>query len=138
MATSFFDKKDLQPNNSDLEKVLESCFILWKSLMDFFYDSYEVVETDWKFYSKNAGWCLKICDEKGKNLAFLLPNSNYFIVTINMSVKVRDQIVHTDLSSQNLKLLEDAKIFSEGISVLLRVSTKADLLDVIKVLDFKR
>ena len=105
--------------------------------MDYFYDNHDVIETDWKFYSKNSGWCLKVFNEKGKNLAFLLPNNNYYIVTINMSVRSRDEVLHLNLSQRNRDLIEQAKVFSEGISVLFRVESKDHLADVLKVLSYK-
>jgi len=137
MATSIFDNKEYRPDDGDVRNALGSCFALWENLMDYFYESHEIVETDWKFYSKNSGWCLKIFNEKGKNLAFLLPNDEHFIVTINMSVKSRDEILNLNLSQRNISLLKEAKVFSEGISVLFLIKVRTDLSDVLKVLSYK-
>ena len=137
MATSLFDDKRHQPNSDELRDVLGSSFSLWEQQLDYFYDTHDVIETDWKFYSKNSGWCLKVYNETGKNLAFLLPNKNYFIVTINMSTKIRDQMLHLDLSKHSIDLLNQAKVYSEGISVLFRVESSVELSEVLKILRYK-
>ena len=137
MATSIFDRKEYQPNNNDLERVLKSCFVVWHNLLDFFYQNHDVIETNWKFYSKNSGWCLKVNNEKGKNLAYLLPNDDYFMVCINMSESVRTRVLSLNLTEQNRKLIEDAKVYKEGISVLFRITFANDLKDIETVLNFK-
>ena len=137
MATSIFDKKDQQPDEDSVEKVLKSNYSVWEQLIEYLHDKHEVIETEWKFYSKNSGWCLKISNEKGKNLIFLLPNDNYFIATINMSVKIKELVLQANISTDNKKLVGDSKIYMEGISVLFMVNDKIDLEDVKTILSIR-
>ena len=137
MATSIFDKKEQQPNNNDIEKMLNSKFNVWEYFIEYLQSKHEVIETEWKFYSKNAGWCLKISNEKGKNIVFLLPNDNYFIVTVNMGVKVKEQVLQANISDENKKLIEDTKIYAEGISALFTIKDKKDLEDIKTILSIR-
>lgn len=137
MATSIFDKKDQQPDEDDLEEVLKTSLCIWELFMDYLKSKHDVIETEWKFYSKNSGWCLKISNEKGKNIAFLLPNNNYFIITINMGVKIKEQVLQTNISEKNKKVIESAKIYVEGISVLFIIKTVKDLEDIETILSIR-
>jgi len=137
MATSIFDKKEQQPNENDLEKVLKTSIDVWEHLIDYLKDKHEVIETEWKFYSKNAGWCLKISNEKGKNIVFLLPNDNYFIVTVNMGVKIKEQVLQSNISDENKKIIENTKIYAEGISTLFTIKDKEDLEDIKTILNIR-
>ena len=134
MATSIFDNKDQQPNEDDLKKVLKSKIDVWNHLFKILEDKYGIIKTEWKFYSKKAGWSLKVSNEKGKNLIFLLPNDNYFIATINMGVKIKEQVLQSDISDKNKKLIEESKIYTEGISTLFKITNKDDLEDMITIL----
>jgi len=137
MATSILDKKEQQPNDNDLEKVLKANIGLWEHLIEYLQDKHEVIETEWKFYSKNAGWCLKISNEKGKNLIFLLPNDNYFIATINMAVRIKEQVLQSNISTENKKIIENTKIYTEGISSLFVIKGKNDLEDIKTILSIR-
>ena len=137
MATSIFDKKEEQPNENDVEKVLKSNFNVWEHFIEYLQSKHEIIETEWKFYSKNAGWCLKISNEKGKNIVFLLPNENYFIVTVNMGVKVKEQVLQADISDENKKIIEETKIYAEGISVLFTIKDKNNLEDIKMILSIR-
>ena len=137
MATSIFDKKEEKPNDNDLEKVLKTNFNVWEDFVEYLQSKHEVIETEWKFYNKNSGWCLKISNEKGKNIVFLLPNDNYFIVTVNMGVKTKQKVLKTNISEENKELIENAKVYVEGISVLITIRDKKDLEDVKTILNIR-
>ena len=137
MATSIFDKKEQQPNENDIEKVLNSKFNVWEYFIEYLQNKHEGIEIEWKFYSKNAGWCLKISNEKGKNIVFLLPNDNYFIVTVNMGVKIKEQVLQSNISDENKKIIENTKIYAEGISTLFTIKDKEDLEDIKTILNIR-
>ena len=137
MATSIFDNKDQQPNENNVEKVLKSNYNVWEHIIEYLQSKHEVIETEWKFYSKTAGWCLKISNEKGKNLMFLLPNDNYFIATINMGVKIKEQVLQSNISDENKKIIENTKIYAEGISALFEIKNKTDLEEIKTILSIR-
>ena len=134
MATSIFDKKEEMPTKVGLELVLDSNLVVWQELMGYLEDNYGALVSEWKYYSKNAGWCLRVANATGKNLVFLLPNDDRFMVNINMSVKVRDKVLAVGLSDINTDLLVDAKVYTEGVSILVDVSSADDLEDVKTIL----
>lgn len=136
MATSIYDNKAIVPNEEDLEKVLKNSYETWNHLIDCLEQVYGSLSTEWKFYSKNSGWCFKVSDAK-RNLLFLLPNDDYFLVNINMSVKVGEQVLKTNISNDIKELIQKAKPYMEGISILIEIRNKNNLDDVKTVLDIR-
>lgn len=137
MATSIFDKKEEQPTDNDIKEALKKCIDVWDNLIEYLKYKYECINSEWKFYSANAGWCLRISNKKGKNILFLLPNSNYFIATVNMSVKVKEEVLVSSISKENKMLIEVAKVYMEGLSVLFPIIDKKDIEDIKTILSIR-
>ena len=136
MATSIFDKKEYQPEYNDLQNALKSSGCAWEGFIEYLQERYGVIETEWKFYSKSAGWCLRVFGEK-RNIVFLSPNDNFFVTTVNMGVKVKEQILRSNISECNKKLIDDAAIYAEGISVLFTIKNEDDLNDIKTILNIR-
>lgn len=138
MATSIFDNKKTVPTDEDLEDVLKSSLTVWNDLLDYLENEYGALSKEWKFYSKNSGWSYRIASEK-RNLLFLLPNIDFFIVTVNMGVKISKIVLDSDISNETKDIIKQTKIYREGISILIKVENKDDLEDIkaiLKIRDF--
>jgi len=136
MATSIFDIKEIVPDEEDLEGVLKSSFNAYNELISYLESSYGLLTNEWKFYSKKAGWTLRISGEK-RNLLFISPNDDYFLVTLNMSVKVSKIVLDSDISDNTKDLLKKAKVYQEGTGVILEVKTIKDLEDIKTILNIR-
>jgi len=136
MATSIFDNKEIVPNDEDLEDVLKSSLNIWNNLISYLGDEYGSLNKEWKFYSKKAGWSLRVSDKK-RNLLFLIPNNDYFIATVNMGVKVSKIVLDLDISDNTKNLIKQAKKYREGISILINVTNEEDLKDIKTILNVR-
>jgi len=136
MATSIFDKKENQPTDSDLESALKTSLGVWDSFFDYLRDRYGAVKTEWKFYSKNAGWTLKVIGEK-RTITFLSPNDGHFFATVGMGAKGKEQALQADISQRNKELIEEARVYAEGWTILVKVDKETDLDDVKTILNIR-
>ena len=136
MATSIFDNKEIVPNDEDLEDILKSSLDVYNKLISFLKNEYGLLTTEWKFYSKKAGWTLRISNKK-RNLVFFSPNEDYFLVTVNMGVKVSKIALDSDISDNTKDLIRQAKVYAEGISILIEVRNDKDLEDIKTILNVR-
>ena len=136
MATSIFDNKEIVPNDEDLENILKSSFDTYNKLISYLETEYGSLKKEWKYYSKNAGWTLRISGEK-RNLLFLSPNDDYFLVNVNMGVKVSKIVLDTDVSENTKDLIKQAKEYREGISILINIKNEENLEDIKTILDIR-
>jgi len=136
MATSIFDNKEIVPNDEDLEDILKSSLDVYNKLISFLKNEYGLLTTEWKFYSKKAGWTLRISNKK-RNLVFFSPNEDYFLVTVNMGVKVSKIALDSDISDNTKDLIKQAKVYAEGISILIEVRNDEDLKDIKTILNVR-
>jgi len=136
MATSIFDNKEIVPNDEDLENILKSSLDAYSKLMSYLENEYGSLTNEWKFYSKNAGWTLRISNKK-RNLVFLSPNEDYFLVTVNMGLKVSEIALDSDISDNTKDIIKQAKVYTEGISILIEVKNEEDLDDIKTILDIR-
>ncbi len=133
MAIGVFVSKEQEPIDEMVKQALHLNFALWQDVIGYLKEQYGTIESEWKFYSKKSGWCLKIASEK-RNLLFLLPCDNYFIATVNMGESVREKVLSADIGKKSKELIKDAKVYMEGISVPFSVHNEIDLNEVKSIL----
>jgi hypothetical protein len=136
MATSIFDNKEIVPNEDDLKNVLKDKIEVWNQLISYLEEEYGSLTGEWKFYSKNAGWTYRVTGKK-RNLVFLSPNDEYFLVTINMSVKVSKILLDMDFKEEIKKIIKETKAYREGLSVLIEIKSENDLEDIKTMLNVR-
>ena len=136
MATSIFDKKEVIPGKDDLKEVLKENIAIWNELMDYLEGEYGPIKSEWKFYSKKSGWTYRVSNKR-RNLIFLIPNNEYFISTVNMSVKVSEVLLDIDLPENIKEAIRKTKSYREGKSVMINTKNKEDLENVKTMLDIR-
>lgn len=136
MATSVFDIKEIVPEEDDLEKVLKDSIDLWNQLMNYLEEEYGPITSEWKFYSKKSGWSYRVSNKK-RNLIFLIPNDEYFIATINMSLKVVQILLDIDLPEEIKNTIKTTKNYKEGKSVLINIKNEKDLKNIKTMLEIR-
>jgi len=136
MAIGIFDNKEIVPNDEDLENILKSSLNAYNKLISYLENEYAPLTNEWKFYSKKAGWTLRISNKK-RNLLFLSPNEDYFLVTVNMGVKVSKMVLDSDVSDNTKDLIKQAKVYAEGTGVIIEVRNEKDLEDIKTILNIR-
>ncbi len=136
MATSVFDIKEIVPEEDDLEEVLKDSINLWNQLINYLEEEYGPITSEWKFYSKKSGWSYRVSNKK-RNLIFLIPNDEYFIATINMSLKVVQILLDIDLPEEIKNTIKTTKNYKEGKSVLINIKNEKDLKNIKTMLEIR-
>lgn len=136
MATSFYDDKNIIPNVENVPVILKDCFSVWQELIKYLEDSYGELTFEWKFYGKSSGWSYRISSKK-RNLVFLLPNEDYFLVNINMGVKVATKVLEANIDEEIKTMLANAKVYQEGTGVLLKITKVEDLNNIKTILQIR-
>lgn len=137
MSKSIFDDKSSKPTELELQQVLGKQNKEWQGFINYIQENYGNIIQEWKFYSKSAGWCLRVSENKGRNIVFLLPNKDYFIVTINFGTKIVNDILKSRVTDINKQKVMDAKVYMEGISILIEVRNNKDLDDIKMILSIR-
>ncbi|MGL6298371.1 MAG: DUF3788 domain-containing protein [Methanobacteriaceae archaeon] len=136
MATSIFDNKEIIPDEEDLKEVLKENMDLWNQLIKYLEEEYGPIKAEWKFYSKKAGWSYKVSNKK-RNLIFLIPNDEYFIATVNMSLKVSEILLDIDLPKDIKNIITKTKAYSEGKSILINIKNNEDIKNIKTILNIR-
>ena len=106
----------------------------YNKLISYLENEYDPLTNEWKFYSKKAGWALRISNKK-RNLVFLSPNEDYFLGTVNMGVKISKIALNSDISDNTKDIIKQTKVYTEGISILIKVRNEEDLEDIKTILN---
>ena len=77
MSLSAFDDKTSPPNEEMLSEFLSDSKILWDLLLKHLGKTCKNTSTEWKYYSKSAGWALVVSSEKRK-IVYLIPLKESF------------------------------------------------------------
>ncbi|MFV0395612.1 MAG: DUF3788 family protein [Coprobacillaceae bacterium] len=136
MATSIFEDKQQIPTIEEVEMSLKEVLSVWEHLLDYIEQHYGKLQNEWKFYSKKAGWTYRVSNDK-RNIVFLTPNDSYFLVTINMSEKVGKQVLSASVSEDVKTMIKEARVYMEGIGILLKIGNKNDLEDIKTILEIR-
>jgi len=136
MPDYLFLDKSIQPTEMQLKDAIADTYEYWNEIKNRITELYGDTKGEWKYYSKKSGWTLKTLLKK-RNLFFFQPFTNYFSLTFIFGDKAVNVIEESDISEAFKRLLRDAKKYAEGRSLLVRVNTRNDLIDVNKLIDIK-
>ena len=137
MAIGIFDNKEIVPNDEDLENVLKGSLSVYNELISFLENDYGPLTNEWKFYSKEAGWTLKISNKK-RNLLFFSPNEDYFLVTVSMGMKVSKIVLDSDISDNTKDLIKQATVCGGGNRyILIEIRNEEDLEDIKTIINIR-
>lgn len=132
MATSIFDIKTEMPDDGNIAEVLGSGKKLWDTLETHICENYEGIKTEWKFYSKKAGWSYVIKSEK-RTLLYLIPQDGYFKITFVFGEKAVDEAKRANLPDGILRSIEESTPYTEGHSFMIDVKSNENI-EVAKIL----
>lgn len=135
MKFSYFDIKESPPSSDSIKKILGSTFNLWEKVSETL-SKYGEIRCEWKFYSKQSGWCKKIYINK-RNIVFLFPNEELFTSITVLSEKGTEMLNNSTVPVIVKQNLLTTTKHVEGRSLAIKVSNYDDFLLLEKILVVK-
>ncbi|MEY8608827.1 DUF3788 family protein [Parabacteroides segnis] len=137
MATSYFEDKTKEPQDSELEIALGSTFPLFETMCKYLVDTYKDIRPEWKHYGNKTGWLLKIFKGK-RNIMFVVPYEKTFTVTFTFGDKATQQVMESDISDEIKTDLQNAKKYMEGRVIVIPITDDTENVDhLINLIDIK-
>ena len=136
MSLSFFGEKSIIPNNVMVEDALGNNKLLWDDLESRIVDSYADIGTEWKFYSKKAGWSLLV-KQKKRTLLYLVPLKNYFKVWFVFGRRAVDTAKEADLPKEVIDKICESRAYVEGTLFDIDVRDSEDIKIILTLLQIK-
>ena len=116
MSVSFFDNKEVMPDENMIADALADSYIIFNRLKNYVSETYPNVSVDWKHYGKSSGWVCKILSKK-KNLLFFIPRNGCFRLRFGISEKVASCIETANLPDVVNEAVRIATPYTEGRSI---------------------
>ena len=136
MSLSVFDNKAFLPNDELLSNVLSETKNLWENIMAHICGAYKNIGSEWKFYSKAAGWSFVVKSGK-RTLIYLIPLAGYFKASFVYGEKAVTEAQLAGLPEFVLESIAEAKPYAEGRSFMVDVRDSDDVSLVEKLLKIK-
>jgi len=135
MAISAFADKNRQPTMREVFATLGSKRPLWEKLTEFISDSYGV-QGEFKCGPKKYGWVIWF-RRSGKTIVTLYPGPEYFTAQLVLGSAQAEQAALLELGKTIRKVFEDTPQLHDGRWLFLKVTSRRDLEDVIRLLLIK-
>ena len=103
----------------------------WNEIKTHIANQYGDTYEEWKFYGQKSGWLLKMLKKK-RNLFFLIPLENYFVISFVFGDKAVTQILETDLPDELKSTLRNARKYAEGRGLPVEVRSEKEVEQVKK------
>jgi len=132
MALSIFGEKAVIPNDELLTEALLDRKAIWDSITEHIENTYSKVNSEWKFYSKAAGWSFVVKSGK-RTLIYLIPQENCIKVNFVFGERAVAEVQKSDLPQSLITVLLESKPYVEGRSVMLDIA-ELDEVEIVKKL----
>jgi len=136
MATSIFDDKAITPTEDMVNAAIADTKLLWGKLKSHAEENYPGLSSEWKMYSKKAGWSLVFKKAK-RTLFYFVPCETHFIIAFVLGEKAVEMALKSLISGKARAEIFDADICAMGHSFFVYVRTEQDLEDVFILLKIK-
>ena len=136
MSVSFFDNKDVIPNDNMVAEALNDTYSLWLELQDHIQENYTNITKEWKHYGKASGWTQKVISVK-RNLLFFIPQNGCFRIRIVLGDKAAACAEASELPDEIKDSIRNATTYAEGRSLDLDISNQEQLCAVKRLLEIK-
>jgi len=134
MLVNYFINNTTEPNDNELEVALGPAYSKFEEIFKYLVDTYkEEIRPEWKQYSKKMGWQLKIFKGK-RNILFIVPFKNSFIVYFVFGDKAVQQVMESDLPEDIKTELQNARKYMEGRGINISITEDSGNVDDIKKL----
>jgi hypothetical protein len=127
--------KDHRPSEEEILAGLGSGRGLLEELSAFIERSYRTAK-DLVFYGKSYGWAVRF-RKGGRALISLYPGRGSFTAQIVIGEEQLEEALASGLGERAQRVIEAAKLFPEGRWLFIPIESKADLLDIERLLAAK-
>ena len=136
MATSIFDDRAVIPTDIMVDTAIADNKLLWDKLQSHVAENYEGISSEWKMYSKKAGWNL-IFRQGKRTLFYFVPCESYFIIAFVLGEKAVETALNSPISEKAKTEVHDAEVCAMGHSFFIYVKIEQDLDDIFALLKIK-
>jgi hypothetical protein len=136
MPIGFFLDKAHQPTDSELSTALGAAAPLWKRLLAFIQDTYQMT-AELTFGGKNYGWNLWY-RKSGKSLVTLYPQKDGLVAQVVLGKTEVEKALALTLGEDVDKALRDTPQLHDGRWLFIPVTTETDVDDVEHLLLVKK
>jgi len=120
------------PTDDEVRALLGRSFPLYQAVL-----TLAPVRPEWRFYGPKYGWSLKLFEKK-RNLCYVGVEKGELSVAFILGEKARARALDADLPASLADQVQHARKYPEGYGVTLKLSRKADLDSVRRLLEIKR
>jgi len=135
MNKGFFTDKNLRPTDSDILKIIGRANNNWDLILLHLRSDLKC-KGDFKFYGINYGWAMRF-NKCGKSIVALYPDKDCFTVQIILNKNQVDSALLSDLDVEIIKIIKDTKAIHEGKWIYLKIDSRTDLKDVLKIISIR-
>jgi len=135
LANAFVGKKE-RPSRAELDAALGPAKALWDRLLAGLADELHAADQEWKSYSLQAGWSLRVIRQK-RVIVYLSPSSGSFIASFALGDRAVRTALGSELPAAIRKTIKEAKRYAEGTGVRVEVKKPGDLDVVMKLAAIK-
>ena len=126
MALSAFGEKAFMPDDEMLAVALLERKAIWDNIIEHIENTYSNISTEWKFYTKAAGWTYVIKSGK-RTLIYLIPRQDCIKTSFVFGEKAVEAAKDADLPDFVLATILEAKVYAEGRSFMADVIEAGDI-----------
>ncbi len=127
MEPNAFVGKKTKPTEADIAKALGPAKELWDRVIAEL--KKDCPKKEWSSYSVKAGWSLKL-KKKDRTILYLAPLAGGFRVAFVLGDKAVKEARESNLPEPMLKLIVEAKKYTEGTAVRFVVTSAADVATI--------
>ena len=136
MSPNAFINKPKQPTGAELATALGPAKAVWDQLLADLDREFDVNVHEWNSYSLKAGWSLRV-KRKARTIVWLAPCLGCFRVAFILGDKAVLAAQEAKLPKHILKIINEAKKYSEGTGVRLEVKSSKDIVTLKKLAAIK-
>ena len=125
MSLSIFGDKAVMPNEQALTAALAGTKAVWDNIENHVALICGEQSSQWKFYSKKAGWSL-VMKSGDRTILYLIPQDAFFKVNFVFGDKAVAAALASNLPEQITALITQATPYAEGRSFLFDIKTAKD------------
>jgi hypothetical protein len=126
MSLSIFDEKALIPTEDMLSEALSDTRTIWNDALKLIDRTCGDLNTEWKYYSRSAGWTL-VANSKKRKMTYFIPLKGFFKVNFVFGEKAVKEAKSADLPESVLLSISEARPYVEGRSFMIDMKTDTDI-----------
>jgi hypothetical protein len=134
--SSILTDRSTTPDDRILSGVLGNSFKRWSEIRTSVQKRHGPAREEWKYYGATSGWVLKFLIKK-RNLFFLIPAEKHFTLGFLFGDRAVGTIEQSALPVAMIREVTQAKRYAEGRGLRIDVRNRADVRNVLTLVDIK-